>query len=70
MAAGDTAFVGSIPTLYEELLVPLIFAEPARHLAAAVLATSPGEILETAAGTGCSLGPWSPGARRTSSRPT
>jgi SAM-dependent methyltransferase len=48
----DSAFVGSIPEIYESLLVPLVFAEPARHLAAAVLAAEPGEILETAAGTG------------------
>lgn len=52
MTAGDAAFVGSIPEIYEQLLVPLIFAEPADYLAAAVLATEPGEILETAAGTG------------------
>ncbi|MGN6161712.1 MAG: class I SAM-dependent methyltransferase [Marmoricola sp.] len=52
MAAGDAAFVGSIPTLYEQLLVPLIFAEPADHLATAVLDDDPRTILETAAGTG------------------
>lgn len=52
MAAGDTAFVGSIPAVYEELLVPMIFAEPARRLADAIAAAEPGEILETAAGTG------------------
>ncbi|GGB47674.1 ubiquinone/menaquinone biosynthesis methyltransferase [Flexivirga endophytica] len=52
MAEGGAAFVGSIPTTYERLLVPLIFAEPARHLAATVLATHPRDILETCAGTG------------------
>lgn len=52
MAKGDAAFVGSIPATYERLLVPLIFAEPARRLASAVLATAPRDILETCAGTG------------------
>jgi SAM-dependent methyltransferase len=52
MESGDAAFVGAIPAIYERLLVPMIFAEPARHLAAAVLATDPDDILETAAGTG------------------
>lgn len=52
MGDGDSAFVGRIPEIYERLLVPLVFAEPARHLAAAVLAPHPGEVLETAAGTG------------------
>ena len=52
MAVGDAAFVGEIPLIYEQLLVPLVFAEPAPRLAAAVLATNPTEILETAAGTG------------------
>lgn len=52
MGDGDTAFVGSIPNTYERLLVPLVFAEPARHIAAAVMAASPNDILETAAGTG------------------
>lgn len=52
MAVGDTAFVGEIPLIYEQLLVPLVFAEPASRLASAVLATSPQQILETAAGTG------------------
>lgn len=52
MGDGDAAFVGRIPEIYERLLVPLVFAEPARHLAAAVLARGPREVLETAAGTG------------------
>jgi ubiquinone/menaquinone biosynthesis C-methylase UbiE len=50
--AGDTAFTGSVPELYERLLVPMIFAEPARSLAAAVAAAAPADVLETAAGTG------------------
>lgn len=52
MTSSDSAFVGRIPEIYEELLVPLVFAEPAGHLAAAVLASDPHDILETAAGTG------------------
>ncbi|MGN6722441.1 MAG: class I SAM-dependent methyltransferase [Marmoricola sp.] len=52
MAAEDTAFVGSIPAVYEQLLVPMVFAEPAQHLATAIVATDPKDILETAAGTG------------------
>jgi ubiquinone/menaquinone biosynthesis C-methylase UbiE len=52
MTTEDAAFVGAIPDVYERLLVPMIFAEPARHLAAAVLASEPTDILETAAGTG------------------
>jgi ubiquinone/menaquinone biosynthesis C-methylase UbiE len=50
--SGDTAFTGGIPELYERLLVPMIFAEPARHLARAVLTEGPRRVLETAAGTG------------------
>jgi ubiquinone/menaquinone biosynthesis C-methylase UbiE len=49
---GDAAFTGSVPELYEQLLVPMIFAEPARALAAAIVADQPSDVLETAAGTG------------------
>lgn len=49
---GDTSFTGSIPQIYDTLLVPMIFAEPARLLAQAVGATDAVDILETAAGTG------------------
>ena len=49
---GDAGFVGSIPDIYERLLVPLIFAEPAARLADAVAAARPADVLETAAGTG------------------
>jgi ubiquinone/menaquinone biosynthesis C-methylase UbiE len=48
----DAGFAGSIPEIYERLLVPLIFADPADRLAAAVAAASPADVLETAAGTG------------------
>jgi ubiquinone/menaquinone biosynthesis C-methylase UbiE len=51
-AESDTQFVGSIPEIYERLLVPLIFAEPARRLAETVAASGPADVLETAAGTG------------------
>lgn len=50
--AGDAQFVGSIPDLYEQLLVPMIFTEPSELLADAVAARGPGDVLETAAGTG------------------
>ena len=49
---GDTAFTGSVPELYEQLLVPMIFAEPARALAAVIARAEPTDVLETAAGTG------------------
>lgn len=60
----DTAFVGSVPEQYERLMVPLIFEEPARHLAAAVTALGPGDVLETAAGTGVLTRLVEPGVRR------
>jgi len=50
--AGDIAFTGSVPDLYERLLVPMIFAEPARALAATITGMEPSDVLETAAGTG------------------
>lgn len=51
-ASSDARFVGSIPALYESLLVPMIFAEPAWALTATVRALRPRHLLETAAGTG------------------
>jgi ubiquinone/menaquinone biosynthesis C-methylase UbiE len=45
-------FVGSVPAIYERLLVPMIFQAAAASLADAVAADSPRDILETAAGTG------------------
>lgn len=50
--ATDTVFAGSIPELYETLLVPLIFQPYADDLAARVAATAPRRVLEVAAGTG------------------
>ena len=49
---GDRAFAGSIPRLYERLLVPLIFEPYAAGLAARVAARRPADVLEVAAGTG------------------
>ena len=51
-AGHDAKFVGSIPEIYERLLVPLIFAEPAARLADEVARLEPRNVLETAAGTG------------------
>lgn len=48
----DSQFVGQIPEVYERLMVPMIFEAAATHLAGVVAETSPGHILETAAGTG------------------
>ncbi len=51
-SSSDAEFVGAIPALYESLLVPMIFQEPARSLASAIAALRPSDVLETAAGTG------------------
>ena len=48
----DKVFTGSIPKLYEEYLVPLIFQPYAADLAHRVAARSPARVLEIAAGTG------------------
>ena len=48
----DTHFAGSIPQLYERLLVPLIFAPYANDLASRVASLRPSRVLEIAAGTG------------------
>lgn len=52
MNAKDKEFVGSIPTVYDEVLVPLMFQDYARDLAAAAATATPARVLETAAGTG------------------
>ena len=49
---GDKVFAGSIPQLYDEYLVPLIFQPYADDLAARVAARRPERVLEIAAGTG------------------
>ena len=52
MAESDKVFAGSIPKFYDTLMVPLIFEAYAADLAALVAASSPGSVLETAAGSG------------------
>lgn len=48
----DKVFAGSIPKLYDEYLVPLIFAAYAEDLARRIDARAPARVLEIAAGTG------------------
>ncbi len=48
----DKVFTGSIPKLYEEYLVPLIFEPYAADLVTRVASKSPARVLEIAAGTG------------------
>src|SRR5262249_42591898 len=52
VVATDKLFAGSIPEIYDRLLVPLIFESYARELAAQVASVEPQDVLETAAGTG------------------
>ena len=52
VATVDKVFAGSIPELYERLMVPLIFEPYACDLAARLAKTNPRAVLETAAGTG------------------
>ena len=52
MTATDKLFAGSIPEIYDRLLVPLIFERYAQDLAVRIEITEPQEVLETAAGTG------------------
>jgi SAM-dependent methyltransferase len=51
-AHDDTLFAGSIPELYDQWLVPLIFEPYAEDLARRVAAGNPQRVLETAAGSG------------------
>src|SRR5512144_2226001 len=51
-STGDRAFSGSIPELYEDYLVPLIFEPYASDLADRVASVAPRRVLEIAAGTG------------------
>ena len=48
----DLAFAGSIPALYERVLVPLIFQPYADDLAQRLASKPPARLLELAAGTG------------------
>ena len=52
MATTDKLFAGSIPEIYDQLLVPLIFDSNAHDLAGRVADAKPGTVLEIAAGTG------------------
>ena len=52
MADTDKVFTGSIPELYDTLMVPLIFEAYAADTAELVVGFSPGAVLETAAGSG------------------
>ena len=52
MTADDKVFSGSIPALYDDYLVPLIFETYAADLAERTVAAAPGSVLETAAGSG------------------
>ncbi len=52
MSEADKIFAGSIPAVYDDYLVPLIFAGFAEDLAQRVASLSPSAVLETAAGTG------------------
>jgi ubiquinone/menaquinone biosynthesis C-methylase UbiE len=52
MSATDKVFAGSIPKIYDEYLVPMIFAVYADDLARRIAALSPSVLLEIAAGTG------------------
>ncbi len=52
MVASDKLFAGSIPEIYDRLLVPLIFEPYARDLAGRLAQATPQNVLETAAGTG------------------
>jgi len=52
MPETDKLFAGSIPKFYDTLMVPLIFEAYALDMAELVAASSPGAVLETAAGSG------------------
>ncbi len=52
MTDTDKVFAGSIPDVYDEYLVPLIFEKYASDLAKRVASTKPKNVLETAAGSG------------------
>ena len=48
----DKVFTGSIPDIYDQFMVPMIFAPYAADLARRLAAFNPKHVLETAAGTG------------------
>jgi ubiquinone/menaquinone biosynthesis C-methylase UbiE len=51
-SSNDKVFAGSIPKLYEEYLVPLIFEPFAADIANRLITRSISSVLEVAAGTG------------------
>ncbi len=52
MTQADRLFAGSIPEVYDRLMVPMLFEPFARDMARRVAALAPASVLETAAGTG------------------
>lgn len=52
MESKDIVFAGSIPALYDRCLGPLLFEPYAEEMARHASALAPGDVLETAAGTG------------------
>src|SRR5690349_17029271 len=52
MTTGDTLFAGSIPALYDRILVPLLFEPYAEDMPRRAAALNPRRVLEVAAGTG------------------
>jgi len=52
VAETDSVFAGSVPHIYDTILVPLIFEPYAKDLARRVAERSPNAVLETAAGSG------------------
>jgi len=52
MVTTDKTFDGSIPQIYDRLMVPMIFEPYALDLARRIARLDPSEVLETAAGTG------------------
>ena len=52
MVANDKVFAGSVPEMYDRLMVPLIFEPYARDIVERVVRVRPRQVLETAAGTG------------------
>lgn len=52
MGSSDTVFAGSIPSVYDRYMVPMIFAPYAAIMAERARSFAPTDILETAAGTG------------------
>ena len=52
MTSTDTVFAGSIPSIYDRYMVPLLFEPYAKLVAKRAKTLRPAKILETAAGTG------------------